>query len=64
MIQGFCVRENIDYVLITPVKCSEIKTFLTSILCDEVDDMLLTSLRQSDILQGCHLHMVSWYLAQ
>ena len=32
--------------------------------CDKVDDMLLTSLRQSDILQGCHLHMVSWYLAQ
>ena len=43
---------------IMPVKCCEIKMFLTSILRDEVDHMLLTISWYGDIVQGFYLHVV------
>jgi len=47
-----------DYVIM-PVKWCEINMFLTSILRYEVVNVLLTTSRQGDIVQGFHLHMVS-----
>ena len=41
-----------------PVRCCEIKMFLTSILRDEVDHMLLTISLHGDIVQGFYLHIV------
>jgi len=45
--------------MITPVKWCEMNMLLTSILRYEVDNVLLTTSRQGDIVQGFHLHMVS-----